>query len=52
MINPLSRTLLAALMAIGCAPLYAASVSQASPNGEIVFAVNDDAGTPSYGVYI
>ncbi|MCE3252168.1 MAG: adg97B, partial [Cellvibrio sp.] len=50
MINILSRVLIGALITIGCTPLYAASFSQASPNGEIIFSVDDDAGVPSYSV--
>lgn len=46
----LSRQLWLLLIAFGSAPLDAASFSQTSPNGEIIFSVNDDAGTPSYSV--
>ncbi|MDO8341874.1 MAG: glycoside hydrolase family 97 catalytic domain-containing protein [Cellvibrio sp.] len=44
------RNLWLLLIALGSAPLYAASFSQISPNGEIIFSINDDAGVPSYSV--
>lgn len=44
------RNLWLLLMAISSAPLYAVSFSQTSPNGDIIFSVNDDAGVPSYSV--
>jgi alpha-glucosidase len=44
------RKLWLLLIAISSGPLYATSFSQTSPNGDIIFSVNDDAGTPSYSV--
>lgn len=38
------------LVALVCAPLNAKTLSQASPNGNIIFSVTDDTGTPSYSV--